>query len=199
MRVARSPQVQNYISDATSAVRPWIEAGNVANISLIIMTKDMKPIERFVFDLGFTAPDTLATISEDLRERYLRAIILKISTTDSILRPLPSECTFAIYVTAKNETTLDAETKPQPWIVAAPQETQLADDRRADDGSHEARGDGATALDRAPLLHPLKQADLGLFALNVYAEEAVDRKELLRKNDDGGGGGGVPAAGGGRL
>ncbi len=48
--------------------------------------------------------------------------------------------------------------------MAGPQEAQLLDS-------------GDTTTDQAPLLHPLKRTDLGLFALDVYAEEVVQRKQ----------------------
>ncbi len=59
--------------------------------------------------------------------------------------------------------------------MAGPNEAQLTD------GSVSGEGAAGAELDRAPLLHPLKQADLGLFSLSVYVEEAADRKESLRR------------------
>lgn len=59
-----------------------------------------------------------------------------------------------------------------PWVVAGANETRLADDA------------SGLSIDAAPTLHPLKRADLGLFALDVYAEEAVDRKSALQQNVD---------------
>ncbi|KAL1587431.1 hypothetical protein WHR41_03761 [Cladosporium halotolerans] len=142
VRQSRHPKVCEWINDAITAVEGELLKGVVASVAVVIFSKDDQAMERFVFDASrFPAVpasdldtpleridvhgdkvDVLPTV--DMEEQF-RAIMSKITNCETILKPLPTGCTFTVAIDLKEEG--DAPVShPQPWIPAQP-------DHRGDD------------------------------------------------------------------
>jgi mitotic spindle assembly checkpoint protein MAD2B len=125
-----------------------------------VVDKNYAPVERFVFDIQTlvdpkagndqTTQDTAMT-AEDI-EVYLRAFLRKISVCDSVLRPNPPECTFALVLQLRDGTPT-AIKHGFPWVP---------DDQSSD----------GTIVGQPSSTHiPLKTMNTGLVKVHFFVEE----------------------------
>ncbi|CAC5420499.1 MAD2L2 [Mytilus coruscus] len=83
-----------------------------------------------------------------------RGFLLKLSVTESLLKPLPEDCTWTVQVYTKESAALAIEQKQHlkdfPWILADERETTMED----------------------PKMIPLKAVNSDYFQMQLYAEES---------------------------
>ncbi|XP_078805878.1 mitotic spindle assembly checkpoint protein MAD2B isoform X2 [Oryzias latipes] len=84
------PDLNQYIQDTLLCIKPLIEKNDAEKVVVVIMDKDHRPVERFVFEIS--QPPLLSISSDCLLshvEQLLRAFILKISVCDAVLSSNP--------------------------------------------------------------------------------------------------------------
>jgi mitotic spindle assembly checkpoint protein MAD2B len=147
VRQSRHSKVCEWINDAVAAVETELLKGTVERVAVVIYTKDLKPTERYVFDVSrfpAVAPADVDIILErrsasgdklpilpltDLEEQ-LRATMSKISGCGSILRPLEPGCTFTVAIELKGEGQAPVS-HPQPWMPVEPRSNEEQDQAQA--------------------------------------------------------------------
>ncbi|RXG72329.1 Mitotic spindle assembly checkpoint protein MAD2B [Armadillidium vulgare] len=94
------PELSNYISDCIGSVKPILEKGEIEKLIIALLSKD-RVVEKFVFDIK-QEPVRPFDVKDDKDlsklEESLRAFCLKLSISDSLLKPLPSDTTFSIQI-----------------------------------------------------------------------------------------------------
>jgi mitotic spindle assembly checkpoint protein MAD2B len=133
VRQNRHPKVCEWISDAVAAVEEELLKGTVSRVVVVIFSPQNKPLERFVFDLSkfpVVSREEMHTPIErpassvskrpnvDLDEQF-RAVMAKLSTSGSSLKPLPPECSFTVAIELKDVADPPIG-HPQPWIPVEP-------------------------------------------------------------------------------
>jgi mitotic spindle assembly checkpoint protein MAD2B len=112
VRQSRHPKVCEWINDAILAVEAQLLKGVVSSVAVVIISKDNKIMERFVFDASrFPAV-----------EEQFRATMSRFTNCQSALKPLPQGCTFTVAIELKPEGDAPV-THPQPWVPAQPGDT----------------------------------------------------------------------------
>ena len=102
------PDLNCYIKDVLVGIRLLISTGNVERVTLQIVTKENKPVERYVFELLlFGDIDRDKEYESPDLERQLRDLLLKIHTSDAVLKPLPDDCSFVVSVQTKDSVGYD--------------------------------------------------------------------------------------------
>lgn len=153
------PDVASYISDIVRSVKVMVATGEVSMVTMVVLDRTSNPLERFVFELGTSVQDT----SEDKYlfrlEDALRGFLLKLNIADSLLKPLPEDCTWAIHVHTK-ESTADKFVQQKllqdfSWVPADEKQTKLKD----------------------PTLVPLKTANNQMLKMQLYVEESSEKPE----------------------
>lgn len=134
VRQNRHPKVCEWINDAVGAVETELLKGSVERVAVVMYSKQNKPLERFVFDLGrfpvvpaaevdlpmerLDSSGSKAPIlpSVDLEEQF-RATMSRMTNCSAALRPLPKGCTFTVAIELRRtgEAPLG---HPQPWVPA---------------------------------------------------------------------------------
>ncbi|TWW56264.1 Mitotic spindle assembly checkpoint protein MAD2B [Takifugu flavidus] len=128
------PELNQYIQDTLHCMKPLIEKNDAEKVVVVIMDKEHRPVERFVFEIS---QPTLLSISSDSLlshvEQLLRAFILKISVCDAVLNNNPPGCSFSVLVHTREAATRSMEKvqviKDFPWIVADEQEVHMKEPR----------------------------------------------------------------------
>jgi mitotic spindle assembly checkpoint protein MAD2B len=134
VRQSRHPKVCEWINDAILAVETQLLKGVVSSVAVVIISKDNKIMERFVFDASrFPAilvtdldtplerkdsnGDDVAVLPVVDMEEQFRANMSRFTNCQSMLKPLPQGCTFTVAIELKPEG--DAPVShPQPWVPA---------------------------------------------------------------------------------
>ncbi|XP_055290382.1 mitotic spindle assembly checkpoint protein MAD2B-like [Moschus berezovskii] len=136
----------------------WGKWGNVEKVVVVILDKEHRPVEKFVFEI--TQPPLLSTRSDSLLshvEQLLRAFILKISVCDAVLDDTPPGCTFTVLVHTREAATRNMEKfqviKDFPWILADEQNVHMHD----------------------PRLIPLKTMTSDILKMQLYIEERAHK------------------------
>ena len=173
VRQSRHPKVCEWINDAILAVEIQLLKGVVSSVAVVIISKDNKIMERFVFDASRFPAVPLADLDTPLErkspngedvdvlpavdmEEQFRATMSRFTNCQSALKPLPQGCTFTVAIELKPEG--DAPViHPQPWMPA-----QLED---TDDKS------GASPFTTTPL-RKVKAGDL---VFETWIEEGQDK------------------------
>lgn len=173
VRQSRHPRVCEWINDAIAAVETELHKGSVANVAIVIFSKDNKPMERFVFDASRFPHVPAADLDTPLErsdangesvpvlpivdmEEQFRALMSKITNSESVLRPLPEGCTFTIAIDLKANG--DAPVShPQPWMPAQP------------------RNNGEDENCSAVKATPLRNVKAGDLILEAWIEEGQDK------------------------
>lgn len=127
------PGVSSYISSSVGAIVPVLEKGEVDKVVVAVLGEDKRPLEKFVFDID-QLPTKPQNIKEDPSlqrlEEALRAFCLKLSISDSLLKPLPggTQCTFAIHLhvpeNVSNDLTVEQDCH---WIPAEAEQVEVPD------------------------------------------------------------------------
>lgn len=141
VRQNRHPKVCEWINDAVGAVEAELLKGAVQRVAVVMYSKQNKPLERFVFDLGRFPIVPAAEIdvpierldpngsklpilpSVDLEEQF-RATMSRMTNCSAALEPLPGGCTFTVAIELRRtgEAPLG---HPQPWVPAQQDEAKL--------------------------------------------------------------------------
>ncbi|KAM5270394.1 mitotic spindle assembly checkpoint protein MAD2B isoform 2-T5 [Hipposideros larvatus] len=128
------PELNQYIQDTLHCVKPLLEKNDVEKVVVVILDKEHRPVEKFVFEI--TQPPLLSISSDSLLshvEQLLRAFILKISVCDAVLDHNPPGCTFTVLVHTREAATRNMEKiqviKDFPWILADEQDVHMHDPR----------------------------------------------------------------------
>uniref|UniRef100_A0A2K6K6X1 Mitotic spindle assembly checkpoint protein MAD2B n=1 Tax=Rhinopithecus bieti TaxID=61621 RepID=A0A2K6K6X1_RHIBE len=165
------PELNQYIQDTLHCVKPLLEKNDVEKVVVVILDKEHRPVEKFVFEItqppllsirwAAPAPRPLAGISSDSLlshvEQLLRAFILKISVCDAVLDHNPPGCTFTVLVHTREAATRNMEKiqviKDFPWILADEQDVHMHD----------------------PRLIPLKTMTSDILKMQLYVEERAHK------------------------
>ncbi len=169
VRQNRHPKVCEWINDAIAAVEAELLKGTVAQVAVMIYDKRNCALERFVFDVSRfpTLPakdlDTpLERISPDGEkvsilpqvdmEEQFRATLSRIAGCNSMLKPLPSGCTFTIVIHLKEDGAAPVG-HPQPWMPVEPQDSRSSK--------------------REPSVKPLRAVSAGDMILETWIEQSA--------------------------
>lgn len=171
VRQNRHPKVCEWINDAITAVEAELLRSAVERVVVVIYSKHIKPLERYVFDssrfpqVAASELDTPLVRTEadgekspilpivDMEEQF-RATLSKLSNASSKLKALPSGCTFTVAIELREEGEAPIR-HPQPWMPVQP-----ALDRRNDD-----RADNVTV--------PVRAVSAGEMVFEAWVEEAT--------------------------
>ncbi|XP_076456278.1 mitotic spindle assembly checkpoint protein MAD2B-like isoform X2 [Babylonia areolata] len=159
VQVCLHPDVRQYVSGVCSCLRTLLLQGAVRRVDIVLTSPLSHPLERFVLDIGQVSSDV--SVKDDqflLRlEQSLRALLLKLNVSDSLLQPLPSACSWTVHVHTKESAAADLEdqmvNRDFPWVEAEESEQQLKDAQ----------------------LVPLKSLNSHLFKIQLYAEESREK------------------------
>jgi len=172
VRQSRHPKVCEWINDAILAVETQLLRGVVSSVAVVIISKDNKIMERFVFDASRFPPVPVADLDTPLErkspngedvdvlpmvdiEEQFRATMSRFTNCQSVLKPLPQGCTFTVAIELKPDD--DAPVAhPQPWIPAQPGNA---------DGNDTA----------PPTTTPLRKVKAGDLIFEAWIEEGQDK------------------------
>lgn len=173
VRQSRHPKVCEWINDAILAVETQLLNGVVSSVAIVIISKDNKIMERFVFDASRFPAVPVADLDTPLErkddngedvavlpmvdmEEQFRATMSRFTNCQSSLKPLPQGCTFTVAIELKPDGDAPV-THPQPWVPAQPGDTD---------------GDG-----NAPLFTttPLRRVKAGDLVFEAWIEEGQDK------------------------
>ncbi|ELR61108.1 Mitotic spindle assembly checkpoint protein MAD2B, partial [Bos mutus] len=169
------PELNQYIQDTLHCVKPLLEKNDVEKVVVVILDKEHRPVEKFVFEItqppllsireggcpcaGRTSSSLLPSSDSLLShvEQLLRAFILKISVCDAVLDHNPPGCTFTVLVHTREAATRNMEKiqviKDFPWILADEQDVHMHD----------------------PRLIPLKTMTSDILKMQLYVEERAHK------------------------
>jgi mitotic spindle assembly checkpoint protein MAD2B len=111
----------------------------VSSVAVVIISKDNKIMERFVFDASRFPAVPVADLDTPLErkddngedvavlpmvdmEEQFRATMSRFTNCQSSLKPLPQGCTFTVAIELKPDGDAPV-THPQPWVPAQPGDT----------------------------------------------------------------------------
>uniref|UniRef100_A0A452E6A5 Mitotic spindle assembly checkpoint protein MAD2B n=1 Tax=Capra hircus TaxID=9925 RepID=A0A452E6A5_CAPHI len=117
------PELNQYIQDTLHCVKPLLEKNDVEKVVVVILDKEHRPVEKFVFEI--TQPPLLSISSDSLLshvEQLLRAFILKISVCDAVLDHNPP----GVLVPTPSSPGISMDF---PWILADEQDVHMHDPR----------------------------------------------------------------------
>lgn len=154
------PGLNEYIKDVLVGIRSLICLGNIERITLEI-TKEEKPIERYVFELMLFDAVKRDTDNDNWNlPQQLRDLLLKIHTSDAVLKPLPSDCSFIVTVQTKdsvaNELVNCEHFEGFPWV-------------RLDQNTSDA-------LPNTAAIFPLKSCSFQQFDMQCFVEINFNNK-----------------------
>jgi len=153
------PEVNSYIKDVFASIQPLISKGDIEKVVFQIINKDGCPVERYCFEMKFLGDNSKCCYFDV--EEHVRALLLKLNVCESLLSPLPAECSFQILAHTKRSTLTAMEEsnnfQDSPWVVA------------------EDKGGGV--LEDANII-PIRSCSNQAFILQCYAEENTKLKGL---------------------
>lgn len=196
VRQSRHPRVCKWITDAISSVETELLKGTVSRVAVVVYnSKTDTPLERFVFDLGrfpvvptseANTPlertnetgDKVAVLPLVDLEEQLRATMARLSECGSVLKPVPSGCTFTIAIELRDESEPPIG-HPQPWIPAQPglQKTvSKGEDGPSVDTGKDVGGAKTT---------PMRSVAAGDMLFEVWVEEGKAKYQSFVSSEDG--------------
>ncbi|XP_052283895.1 mitotic spindle assembly checkpoint protein MAD2B-like isoform X5 [Dreissena polymorpha] len=98
------PDVNGYISKVIGGVKDMVARGDVSMVTMVVLDQAQNPLERFVFELGKPTENERDDQYMFRLEDALRAFLLKLSVADSLLKPLPEDCSWAVHVHTREST-----------------------------------------------------------------------------------------------
>lgn len=143
----RHPGLRDYIHQTVNSLRTWIQQGIVEKIALVVHDRNMTLVERFIFSLGVDTAYSVDDLPLTEMEYALRAFLIKISVSESLLGTLPPDCTWEFLAYSK-EIPENASTVGSLWVSAESGE-----------------------LGEAPELIPIKSLARGPLQLQLYVEK----------------------------
>ncbi|KAL4220944.1 MAD2 mitotic arrest deficient-like 2 [Mactra antiquata] len=158
------PEVTGYITKVIDSVKVMVASGGISMVTFVVLDPAANPVERFVFEMGEASTEQSSDKYLFRLEDALRGFILKLNVADSLLKPLPPNCTWVIHVHTK-ESTADEFIQARSfqdfaWVPADRRQTCMDD----------------------PVLVPLKTSDNPMLKMQLYVEES-GRKCYSGPND----------------
>lgn len=162
VRQSRHPKVCEWINDAVAAVKTELLKGTVDRVAVVLYTRELKPAERYVFDVSrfpIVNPADVDTQLErrlqngetilvlptvDLEEQF-RATMSRLANSSAKLKPLPEGCTFTVAIELKSEGQAPVG-HPQPWMPVQAESLNDNDDQQARNITHPVRAVAAGEL-----------------------------------------------------
>ncbi|XP_003574850.1 DNA polymerase zeta processivity subunit isoform X2 [Brachypodium distachyon] len=118
------PQLVGYIHSVTTGLLPFIQKGLVERVVVIFYDKEHMPIEKFVFKLAVNQSFG-SKLEESSLEFALRAFLIKLTVSEPLTTPLPSDSSWEItayFRSLPGVSGKDKEDTAQLWI---PTDTKL--------------------------------------------------------------------------
>ncbi|CAM6103780.1 unnamed protein product [Calypogeia fissa] len=112
----RHPELREYIHSAVTNLHPLIRQGHVEKFVVTFLDSKQTVVEKFVFKLNLNQAFGAAVPINDM-EYALRGFLIKLSSSESLMSPLPPDCSFEIVVYSKMLPG-DAKGQGQFWISA---------------------------------------------------------------------------------
>ncbi|KAG8264607.1 MAD2 mitotic arrest deficient-like 2 [Homalodisca vitripennis] len=136
VHISLYPDLNLYISSVLKSVKTFLMTNKLQQLSLCILDSSLKPVEKFVFN-NFNINSSSITNHSDMShllplEESFRAFCLKLSTSDYILKPIPDNSSFKIYV--KTEGSILANMYEDPTFEAFP---WIAENKISENELHE--------------------------------------------------------------
>jgi mitotic spindle assembly checkpoint protein MAD2B len=173
VRQSRHPKVCEWINNAILSVENQLLKGVVSSVAVVVISKDNKIMERFVFDASqFPAvpvtdldtplerkdsngEETAVLPMVDMEEQF-RATMSRFTNCQSVLKPLPQGCTFTVAIELKPDGDAPV-THPQPWVPTQP-------------GDADGKGDAPPITTT-----PLRKVKAGDLVFETWIEEGQDK------------------------
>uniref|UniRef100_A0A0P4VZC2 Mitotic spindle assembly checkpoint protein MAD2B n=1 Tax=Scylla olivacea TaxID=85551 RepID=A0A0P4VZC2_SCYOL len=154
------PGLQSYISECVGSLRPVLEKGEVQKVVLVVLSAQGTPVEKFIFEI-VQHPTRPHDIKQDPHltrmEEALRAFCLKLSISDSLLQPLPPDCSFVMQIQVPGHVPAALSSAPQhqefPWVEAEKEQVEVS----------------------SPHLVPLKTLRTEVCKMQLYVEESASK------------------------
>ncbi|KAI9030692.1 DNA-binding protein [Phycomyces nitens] len=104
VRMMTHPGVNRYVADFVSSIQPLLTMGSCRSVSLVVLSAQQRPLERFVFEVETLSrklnPQPLSVDGSNQTracvQQHIRACLLKIHACESILSANPSGCTYCL-------------------------------------------------------------------------------------------------------
>ncbi|XP_050538878.1 mitotic spindle assembly checkpoint protein MAD2B isoform X1 [Daktulosphaira vitifoliae] len=154
------PELNNYINSTLNAVKNLLKVKKLRQVDICFYNRFGKAIERFVINIHKIELELDFSDIQNLRDPYLvkleqmlRALCLKLTVCDSMLNPLPSECTFLIHVHTTETASIEVQkhTEGFPLIPSEDKLTQL----------------------NSPSIIPMRSIECEYLKLEIYVEEGI--------------------------
>ncbi|KAK9479393.1 DNA-binding protein [Lipomyces japonicus] len=176
VRQSRHPQVCDWIRKSISACMEYLKKGDVAKISVVILSLSNVPLERFVFDVTSFPKvpirdhdleiENLILSTEDIEEQF-RTCVMKLNYVSSTLGKLPDDCSFTITIELTEDATAPVE-HDSPWVPA--------DDQPI--GSNEQSSSNRVGI--PPKIKPLRNVLMGPLSFDIWIEESKAKEKLTQ-------------------
>ncbi|XP_025084526.1 LOW QUALITY PROTEIN: mitotic spindle assembly checkpoint protein MAD2B-like [Pomacea canaliculata] len=161
VQICLHPEVSKYITNVTTSVKSLLKDCGADKVSIVIVSADGRPLERFVFDISYNTDRMRSDRDDDYLlhlEQSLRALLLKLNVSDALLQPLPTECSWTVHVHTRESSASKLEESQNnmdfPWVEAEEREVHM-------NNSH---------------IVPLRSLKSQLFKVQLFAEESRDKK-----------------------
>ncbi|XP_018027022.1 mitotic spindle assembly checkpoint protein MAD2B isoform X1 [Hyalella azteca] len=155
------PGVCAYIHDIVEGAKPLLQTGSLKALQLVVTAPDNgRALEKFVFRLSQNSiiPADLRKVELSQLEESFRALCLKLSVSDNLLKPLPPRCSYKILLQLPMESLGSLHSKQvsdgaeRAWIAAEPTDDMI----------------------NVPKVVPLKDLSCELCSLQLYVEQTTD-------------------------
>jgi len=152
--MSQHPDVNEYIKDVLSTIQQFVNKGEIYMLVLQITNNDNQPLEKFCFEMKLLENQSKQCFLD--METHLRALLLKINTCESMLQPLPNECSFQVLVHTKRLTLSQMQESSTfmdfPWI-------RSENTNKSQQGKDE------------PVIIPIRSCSTQAFVLQCFVEE----------------------------
>ncbi|CAN1286114.1 DNA polymerase zeta processivity subunit [Linum perenne] len=116
VQIAAEPLLGDYIHSSVAALFPFIEKGLVDRVAVIFFNKDDNVVvEQFIFKLR-TNLSSGTKIEEADFEFALRALLIKLPTSESLNKPLPPDCRWEITAYFRTLPEVGTSDEADVWI-----------------------------------------------------------------------------------
>ena len=190
VRQSRHPKVCSWITDAVAAVQDELLNGTVERVAVIIYSQYSQPLERFMFDLSkfpvvpkaqMYTPIERSPSNQNLMpkppsvnlEEQFRAVMAKLSVCDTVLKPVPSGCSFTVAIEVKDDSDPPIG-HPQPWIPVQPS-LQKEVYRAGSEDSLPKSGEDLGGVRTTPI----RSVDAGEMVFEMWIEEGRAKEEAI--------------------
>ncbi|KAJ8021591.1 Mitotic spindle assembly checkpoint protein MAD2B [Holothuria leucospilota] len=161
--MCRHPELSKYISDAVNGIKCAVKKNEVQKVVVVILDSERTPVERFVFEIAPVQQNLKESLQSDDKyllelEQSLRAFLLRINVSDSMLHKVPADSTFNILVHTKGGSAMETDDthflQEFPWMAADDSVCSLKD----------------------PKMIPLKATGAeSILRMQLYVEETVNK------------------------